>query len=132
MTGHSPSRVKLLLSTPWAPRRFGTRLLCSQCQQMLPKKFLNSFGNCFGQLRWVAVALDSDSSAKWVHFARYWLGRQLAKRPEWLWLNSNSLPHADPSLRPPAYSNIWTYLGEVKQWVLAAPIVDFTVRKVYS
>ena len=84
------------------------------------------------QLRWVAVALDSDSSVKWVHFARYWLGRQLAKRPEWLWLNSNSLPHADPSLRPPAYSNIWTYLGEVKQWVLAAPIVDFTVRKVYS
>ena len=58
------------------------------------------------RLRGLVQITDPESKAKWVHFARYWLGRNIAIRPEWQWLRSNTRASAAPGHSTPTCSFI--------------------------
>ena len=54
---------------------------------------------------------DPSNNQNWIRLARYFIGSQLATlNPEWKFLKANSLPHLDPSKKPP-----WYYLDVLRE-----------------
>ena len=84
------------------------------------------------RLRGLRQIADPDSPVKWVHFARYWLGRTLAIRPEWLWLRSNNRATAAPGKLTDSYSVLRADLQTNRRWLSTHPLANLTTREIYA
>ena len=83
------------------------------------------------RLRGLLQITDPTCSAKWVHFARYWMGRKLAIRPEWQWLKSNTRATAAPGQNTPTYSTLLADFHSIHSWLSTQPLTALTTRKYY-
>ena len=84
------------------------------------------------RLRGLLQIADPDCSVRWVHFARYWLGPNLAIRPESRWLRSNNGNTVAPGIVIGSYSVLMADIQTHRRWLTSQPLAKLTTREIYA
>lgn len=83
--------------------------------------------------KWIKHITDRTYHAKWVYFARYWLGIPVSTiNPDWTWLRTTLQPQADPRTSPTSYTTVRKTLQSRRTLFSTIQMSTMNVKHIYE